>query len=124
MILYKQDNVLFTGDNVTNKRMIRMVDASFAGSIAAIETAKTLNPAVVVPGHGKTGGIELLDNYHTYLSTLFNSVSEYFEEDLSDFEMKPKIHAKLVDYHDWSGYDDELGKHISIAYLEVEAEAF
>mgnify|MGYP001819520599 FL=1 len=38
--------------------------------------------------------------------------------------MKPKIHAKLDDYHDWSGYEDELGKHISIAYLEVEAEAF
>ena len=33
MILYKQDNVLFTGDNVTNKRIIRMVDASFKGSI-------------------------------------------------------------------------------------------
>ena len=124
MIHYKQDNVLFTGDNVTNKRVIRMVDASFTGSIAAIETAKKLEPAIVVPGHGRTGGIELLDNYHDYLSTLYNSVSEYFEEDLSDFEMKPKIHAKLADYHDWSGYEEELGKHISIAYLEVEAEAF
>lgn len=124
MIHYKQDNVLFTGDNVTNKRMIRMDDASFTGSITAIETAKTLEPAIIVPGHGKTGGTELLDNYHIYLSTLYNSVGEYFEEDLSDFEMKPKIHAKLSGYHDWSGYQDELGKHISIAYLEVEAAAF
>jgi glyoxylase-like metal-dependent hydrolase (beta-lactamase superfamily II) len=124
MILYRQDNVLFTGDNVTNKRMIRMVDASFKGSIETIENAKSLKPAVVVPGHGKTGGTELLDNYHAYLSTLYNSVSEYFEEDLSDFEMKPKIHAELSDFHDWSGYEDELGKHISLAYLEVEAAAF
>ena len=124
MILYKQDNVLFTGDNVTNKRIIRMVDASFKGSIETIETAKKLKPDVVVPGHGKTGGAELLDRYQAYLSTLYNNVSKYFEEDMSDFEMKPIIHGELSDYHDWSGYEDELGKHISGAYLEIEAAAF
>ena len=124
MILYKQDNVLFTGDNVTNKRIIRMVDASFKGNIETIETAKNLKPAVVVPGHGKTGGVELLDSYQTYLATLYKNVSKYFEEDMSDFEMKPIIHDELADYHDWSGYEDELGKHISGAYLEIEAAAF
>ena len=124
MILYKQDNVLFSGDNVSNKRLIRLVDASFKGSIETIEVAKNLKPAVVVPGHGKTGGTELLDNYHTYLSILYENVGKYFEEDLSDFEMKPLIHEQLADYHDWSGYEDELGKHISGAYLEIEAAAF
>ena len=124
MILYKEDNVLFTGDNVSNKRLIRLVDASFKGSIETIDAAKDLKPAVVVPGHGKTGGTELLDNYQTYLSILYREVSKYFEEDLSDFEMKPMIHKALADFHDWSGYEDELGKHISGAYLEIEAAAF
>ena len=124
MILYKQDNVLFTGDNVTNKRIIRMVDASFKGSIETIEKAKSLQASIIVPGHGKTGGTELLDNYHTYLSTLYSNVSKYFDEDMSDFEMKPLIHPQLSHYHDWSGYEDELGKHISGAYLEIEAAAF
>jgi len=124
MILYKEDSVLFTGDNVTNKRIIRMVDASFKGSIETIEKAKSLQAAIVVPGHGKSGGAELLDNYHTYLSVLYSNVSKYFEEDMSDFEMKPLIHQQLKNYHDWSGYEDELGKHISGAYLEIEAAAF
>ena len=124
MILYKQDNVLFTGDNVTNKRIIRMVDASFKGSIETIEKAKSLQAAIIVPGHGKTGGTELLDKYHAYLSILYNNVSKYFDEDMSDFEMKPLIHPQLSNYHDWSGYEDELGKHISGAYLEIEAAAF
>ena len=124
MILYKQDNVLFTGDNVTNKRIIRMVDANFKGSIETIEKAKSLQASIIVPGHGKTGGTELLDNYHTYLSILYSNVSKYFDEDMSDFEMKPLIHPQLSDYHDWSGYEDELGKHISGAYLEIEAAAF
>jgi glyoxylase-like metal-dependent hydrolase (beta-lactamase superfamily II) len=104
--------------------LIRLVDASFKGSIETIEAAKNLQPAVVVPGHGKTGGTELLDNYQTYLSTLYSNVSKYFDEDLTDFEMKPLIHKELTDFHDWSGYEDELGKHISGAYLEVEAAAF
>ncbi|UCB56085.1 MAG: hypothetical protein JSW45_06025, partial [Thiotrichales bacterium] len=112
------------GDNVANKRLIRLVDASFKGSIETIETAKNLQPAVVVPGHGKTGGTELLDNYQTYLSVLYREVNKHFEEDLSDFEMKPMIHEALADFHDWSGYEDELGKHISRAYLEIEAAAF
>lgn len=124
MILYKQDNVLFTGDNVTNDRIIPLADASFQGSIETIEKAKSLEAAIVVPGHGKTGGVELLDRYQAYLSTLYNNVNKYFEQDMSDFEMKPIIHGELTSYHGWSGYDDELGKHISSAYLEIEAAAF
>ncbi len=124
MILYKEDNVLFTGDNVAYQRIIRMADGNFKGNIETIETARNLQPAIVVPGHGRTGGTELLDKYQTYLSILYKNVSKYFDEDLSDFEMKPLIHEQMEDYHDWSGYDDELGKHISGAYLEIEAAAF
>ncbi len=38
--------------------------------------------------------------------------------------MKDKVHASLGAFHDWVGYDTELGKHISLAYLEVEAAEF
>jgi len=124
MILHKQDNVLFTGDNVAYERILRIDHGSFKGNIETIETARNLQPAIVVPGHGKTGGTDLLDKYHTYLSTLYSNVSKYFDEDMSDFEMKPLIHKELTNYHDWSGYEDELGKHISGAYLEIEAAAF
>ena len=124
MILYKEDNVLFTGDNVSYERIIRLADGNFKGNIETIEVAKNLKPATVVPGHGKTGGPEIMDTYKTYLSTLYSNVNNYFEEDMTDFEMKPKIHEALTEFHAWSGYDEELGKHISQAYLEIEAAAF
>ena len=124
MILYKDDNVLFTGDNVSYERIIRLANGSFKGNIETIDAANNLKPATVVPGHGKTGGPEIMDAYKTYLSTLYSNVNKYFEEDMSDFEMKPKIHEVLKDYHTWSGYDEQLGKHISRAYLEIEAAAF
>jgi len=38
--------------------------------------------------------------------------------------MKPKVAAALKDYADWSGFDAELGKHISLAYLQIEEAEF
>jgi len=38
--------------------------------------------------------------------------------------MKPKIEAALSKFKGWSGFNDELGKHISLAKLEVEKAEF
>ena len=43
---------------------------------------------------------------------------------MSAFEMKGAVSAAMPDFHDWPGFEDTLGKHISFAYLEIEAEAF
>jgi hypothetical protein len=51
-------------------------------------------------------------------------VQQGYENDMSDFEIKPAILEKTRKFHDWSGYEDELGKHISEAYLEIEAADF
>ncbi len=119
-----EDKLLFTGDNVTNKRIPRMGDGSFRGSIATIDKALTLDIEKAVPGHGPTGGKEILESYKNYLSTIYESVKTLREEGLEDFEMKEKIVAKLADYKDWSGFDEEIGKHISLAVLEAEQAEF
>jgi glyoxylase-like metal-dependent hydrolase (beta-lactamase superfamily II) len=124
MVLYREDNVLFTGDNAGNDRILRVDHGSFKGNIDTLQAGIDARPAHVVPGHGKTGGIEVLKNYQRYLATIYKSVKKGYDEDLSDFEMKPKIHAALKPYHSWSGYDDELGKHISETFLEIEAADF
>jgi len=38
--------------------------------------------------------------------------------------MKPKVKAALTKFHDWPGFEDELGKHISLAKLEIEKAEF
>ena len=38
--------------------------------------------------------------------------------------MKPKVAAALVRFKAWKDFEDQLGKHISLAYLQVEADAF
>jgi len=124
MIYYKQDNVLFTGDNAGNKRILRIDHGSFKGNSEAMQLGLDRTPAVVVPGHGQTGGPEILQAYKLYMDTLYSKVTEGYEEDLSDFEIKPEIEQALAAYKDWAGFEDELGKHISNAYLEIEAADF
>jgi len=124
MVHYREDDVLFTGDNAGNRRILRVDHGSFKGNIDTLQAAIDLKPKHVVPGHGQTGGVDILQAYQTYLATIYREVQKGYDEDLSDFEMKPKIHAALKDYHDWPGYEDELGKHISETYLEIESAGF
>ena len=114
--------VLFTGDNVLNGRIGRIDDGTFKGNIRAVERGLALQPKVVVPGHGKTGGPAMLKAQRDYLQTLFDTVKAEYNAGKSDFEMKPAVAKKLAAYKNWNGFDAALGKHISLAILEIEQE--
>jgi len=124
MIEVVGEDLLFTGDNASNGRILRMDDGSFEGNAEALKLALSLNREVVVPGHGQTAGPELIEAYRAYLESLYAAVAELYEEGMSDFEMKDAVHARLGPYHHWAGYETELGRHISLAYLQVEAAEF
>ncbi len=124
MIDVPTEDLLFLGDNVMSQRFGQMTHGTFKGNIAAIDLALTSSTKNFVPGHGPVGGREMVKSYQTYLSTLRSKVTELFDEGLSDFEMKPQIVEALADYTTWSGFDDEIGKHINRAYMEVEKEQF
>lgn len=117
------EKVLFTGDNINNKRIVRMDDGSFAGSIKAAEHALTLDVDKIIPGHGPTGSKNVISYYRDYLSKVYNSVKD-MREAMEAHEMKPKISEQLADYKDWTGLEEELGKHISLSVLEAEQEDF
>lgn len=124
MIEVVEEGVLFLGDNVNNRRIVRMDDGTFSGNIAAAVRAMIIPAKVFVPGHGQTAGREIVDAYRRYLSGLYAEVERLYEQGLAPFEMKDQVAAKLAGFKDWSGFDEELGKHISLAYLEIEAKAF
>ncbi|MEQ1592887.1 MAG: MBL fold metallo-hydrolase [Thiobacillaceae bacterium] len=122
-IMIEVDNgVLFTGDNVLNKRVARMDDGSFGGSIKAIDHALTIPATVIVPGHGKTGGREMLTAQRDFFQTLFDAVKMEYDAGKSDFEMKPAVVRKLAAFKKWHGFDTAVGKQISLAVLEIEQQ--
>lgn len=124
MIEVIEDSVVFLGDNVLYKRLPRMDDATFKGNIAACKLALDLGAEKYVPGHGQSGDKNVVIPFMSYLSIISSEVAKHYEAGLTDFEMKPKILLKLENYFDWSGFEHEMGKHVSLAVLEYEKNSF
>ena len=124
MIFIPEESVMFLGDNVLNRRIGRMDDASFRGNINACDVAINTAAKVYVPGHGLTDDIKMVSDFRSYLTILYQQVGKYYEQGLTDFEMKPKIIPELAIAKNWNGFEAEVGKHISLATLEVEAAEF
>ncbi len=124
MFVVVEDALLFTGDTVTNQRMPRMDDGSFRGSMKVIDAAQQYPVKVIVPGHGPTGGKELLTNYRKYLNTVYTEAAKYYEEGLEPYEMKAKIAPDVAEFKSWSGYEGQFGRHVSLAVLEAEQAEF
>lgn len=98
--------------------------SSFKGDLAALDLAEKVDAKVYVPGHGQSGGKELIDNFRKFIDVLKAEVRKHYDEGMSDFEMKPKVINALKGYQDWSGFDENIGRLISLAYLEVENDSF
>lgn len=124
MIEVVEENVVFLGDNVLYKRLPRMDDGTFKGNVMACKIALNLNAKIYVPGHGQSGGKEIIFPFMEYLKTIYSEVGKHYENGLTDYGMKPKIALKLKKYINWSGFKDEFGKHISLAVLEYERDSF
>lgn len=120
MIELVEEQVLFLGDNVTYQRIPRLNDATFKGNINACEVALQVPAERFVPGHGPVGDKQIVAAYRDYLQTIYSLVSRYYEEGMEDFEMKPLIVQALAPYQAWVNFDDQIGRHISLAILEYE----
>lgn len=116
--------VLFLGDNLFNGRAPRLDDGSLKGNIAALDAALKTSATYYIPGHGAIGGREVAENFRRFLTTLFDNVKREYAHGVSDFDMKARVADQMWAYRTWVGFDDSLGRLISIAYLEAEKDAF
>lgn len=119
-----EDKVMFLGDIVVTERAGRQDDATFKGNLAAIQMVLQSDAVRFVPGHGKSGGREVPENYQAFLKDLYGAVKKYYALGLSDFDMKDKVRADLARYNKWALFDTGLGKLISLAYLQIETDSF
>jgi glyoxylase-like metal-dependent hydrolase (beta-lactamase superfamily II) len=124
MVEIPEASVTFLGDNALNERLPRIDDGDIQGNIQACTNILETNSTVYVPGHGPTGDKTVPERFRSYLEILYASVKRYYDEGISDFEMKPQVAEALKEYADWSGFEAELGKHISLAYLQIEEAEF
>lgn len=126
MIEVVDDKGLFFGDIVAAKRVSNSdvpQDASFKGTINAIKLMLKGPSTLYIPGHGLSGGREVPETSLRFLVKLRESVTRYYNQGLSDFEMKEKVIKDLSEFKDWHNFK-EMGRVIAYVYQEVENDNF
>ena len=123
MIELPDEKLLFFGD-VVRDGLFSPFQASFKGNIASIDRGLRTGAEVFVPGHGRSGDATVAMNYRRFLETMREQVRHHYRNGLSDFEMKPRVAEALAAYRHWSSLDENLGRLVSAAYQEIEAEEF
>lgn len=121
-----EDKVAFLGDTAM-RRVANMADGSFAGTIEAMKKAKALGCDHYLLGHGPHDNASICEDMQTFCEIIYGDAAKYYDEGLSDFEMKPKIlaHPFMKDVaSQWPGYDGTVGKFIAAAVAEVEKSMF
>ncbi|MDH5631395.1 MAG: MBL fold metallo-hydrolase [Gammaproteobacteria bacterium] len=124
MVELVTEKVFFLGDIVLHGRIGRMDDGNFKGNIDAIDRALAANANVYVPGHGMKGDKSIPMAYRTYLSTIYETVKGLYDQGLTDFDMKPQVVENLVEFQDWGSFETEVGRQVSLCYIQVEQAAF
>ena len=81
-----EHRVLLSGDLVFNGGTPFVVMGSVAGSLEALDRIMELDPAVIVPGHGPVGGIEIVDRCGEYLRWLQLQAAEAVSAGVSPLE--------------------------------------
>jgi cyclase len=85
--------------------------------LASYKLMKSLNPEIVVPGHGAVSTTKIFDEYEAFYSLLAKRVGEMAAKGKSLDEIKKEL--KMPEYADWAGQNN-LPQNITVAYESVK----
>ena len=122
-----QDKLTYVADIAMENRIANMDEGSYPGTFKYYEELKkAAGDQLWVPGHGR-GSKDLLDTYGTFMKGIWEPCLQAVKQGIPLSEAKPLVmkdprvasRAKTMD-----GFDSNIGKYTSLAYLEAEKEAF
>lgn len=85
--------------------------------LASYKLMKSVNPEVVIPGHGAVSTTKIFDEYEGFYTLLLKRVTEMANQGKSLDVIKKEL--KMPEYADWSG-QDRLGVNIDVAWKSVK----
>jgi cyclase len=88
-----------------------------ADVLASYKLMKSLNPEVVITGHGPPTTTKVFDEYEGFFALLLKRVDEMAAHGKSVDEIKKEL--KMPEYSDWAG-QDRLPLYIDAAYKSVK----
>jgi glyoxylase-like metal-dependent hydrolase (beta-lactamase superfamily II) len=84
--------------------------------LAAMRMMKSLNPDVVVPGHGSFGTVKIFDDNERYYTLLLERVGALVRAGRTLEQAKQEL--QMPEYADWS-YQERMPSNVEAAYRTV-----
>lgn len=122
-----QDKVTYVGDIAMENRIANMDDGSYPGTFKYYDALKAAaGEQLWVPGHGR-GQKDLLETYGTFMKGIWEPCEKAVKDGVPMDQAKtlvlkdPRVASRAKTM---AGFDSNIGKYTSLAYLEAEKEAF
>jgi cyclase len=113
-----KERVLFASSAANVRTMINLrPHVTIPDVLAGYKLMKSLNPEIVVPGHGPPSTTKIFDEYEAFYTLLVKRVGDMAAQGKSLAEIKKEL--KMPEYADWAG-QDRLGANIDVAYKSVK----
>jgi hypothetical protein len=91
---------------------------TIADLLAAARMLRSLNPEVVVPGHGSFGTTKIFDESEKYYTLLLERVTAMVKAGKTREQIGMEL--KMPEYADWA-YQDRMPSNIDAAYRAATA---
>jgi cyclase len=88
---------LFTGDLVVNGPYNAVADSTIGPWIGVLDELRTLRPEIVVPGHGRAGGPELIVAQQHYFKKVTQEIERVIESGRAVDAEIPAIHRRMLE---------------------------
>lgn len=122
-----EDRVVHVGDIAMTNRIANMDDGSYPGTFKYYEALGQAVPqALWVPGHGQARR-DLLETYGRFMAGIWEPCLKAVQEDKTEAQAKadvlkdPRVASRAAAMQ---GFQGNIGKYVSLAYLEAEKLAF
>lgn len=106
-VLFREQKVMHTGDLVFNGRhpyLIGVYGADPYNWRDVVRNLSQLDLVKVVPGHGDSGGTEILAAQADYFDRLIEAVESYADSDLSTMEVAAEISSDIFPEYTFASY--------------------
>ena len=122
-----QDKVTAVGDIAMTNRIANMDDGSYPGTFKYYKSLEAATGQQLwVPGHGQARP-DLLKTYGEFMAGIWEPCLKAVEDGKTEAEARaavmkdPRVAARAKSMQ---GFDGNIGKYVSLAYLEAEKVAF
>ena len=122
-----EDRLTHVGDIAMANRIANIDDGSYPGTFRYYDSlSRAAGDQLWLPGHGMPSK-DLLQSYGTFLKGIWEPCLQAIKDGKSESEAKsmvlkdPRVASRAKTMQ---GFDSNIGKYTSLAYLEAEKEAF